>query len=78
MPEHIYNQMVNAGVPIAHWQSDLYVPVNPTTTSILSLIPETKKIATTFRHNINGRLWYDIPFAYLPFWEMTGGTKHNP
>ncbi len=68
----IYEQMKQAGVQIDHHESDLYVPVNEITRPIL----ETYKYrcnVTTFICNIDKKLWYDIPFAYTPFWERKAG-----
>ena len=66
----IYQKMVAAGVEIEHHQSDLWVPKNEVSTKIL-----VEKGFTTdelksmhFRCSITGDIWYDIPFAYDPFW----------
>jgi hypothetical protein len=64
----IYQQMIEAEVPVSGYQSDLYVPVNDTTTEILSHY-EFRTNVTTFRNNIDGKMWYDIPFASDPYWE---------
>ena len=62
--ESVYDRMVMAGVEIDNHESDLYVPVNATTTKLLSFLPQTLKITTTFRNNIDGEMWYEIPFAF--------------
>ena len=48
---------------IDHWCSDLYLKVTPTS-RILVKNYEHKSHVTTFKDNIDGALWYDIPFAY--------------
>ena len=63
----IYADMQRAGVPIEHHESDLYVPVTTETRAIVH--------AYAFRTNVHvfcssdGTLWYDIPFAFNPYWE---------
>lgn len=63
MSEHIYYQMEKAGVQIDHYQNDLHVPVNETTTAI---IEASEFHASKFRCNISKDMWYEIPFAYIP------------
>jgi hypothetical protein len=48
---------------IDHHESDLYVPVTLATTNIVDMY-QYKNNVTTFRCQITGRLYYDIPFAY--------------
>lgn len=72
-PPTLYARMVAAGVPIESHESDLYVPINLETTDILRQhYGETTwrhhSQAVSFRSPLDGKLWYDIPFAYLPFW----------
>ena len=61
----IYSEMMVAGVEIDHHCTDLYVPVNEVTTSIIDRY-EFKCNVTKFRSAIDGTPWYDIPFAYTP------------
>lgn len=68
----IYEQMKNAGIETASWQSDLYVPVNKTTQRILKKY-KYKNQVTTFREQGTNRLMFDIPFAYAPYWEKRNG-----
>ena len=62
----IYEQMRKAGVATFSHESDLYVKATDGSTRILNEYEHHKKAATTFVHN--GATWYDIPFAYDPFW----------
>lgn len=67
----IYEEMKKAGVKISNHCSDLYVPVNKTSTEILNR-PEfeiNKRNSTRFISNINGTPHYDIPFEFSPYWE---------
>jgi hypothetical protein len=63
--------MVEAGVKFDHHQSDLWVPKNETTTNILLGKGFTNEEVRSleFRCNITNSVWYDIPFAYDPFWD---------
>jgi len=63
----IYEQMKAAGVAIDNHATDLYVPVNNTTTAILKGYKYRSNVVT-FVSQIDGALWYDIPFAYDPEW----------
>jgi hypothetical protein len=63
----IYDQMKAAGVQISNHESDLYVPVNPISTAIVNAY-EFKSNVTIFTSNSDKKPWYDIPFAYSPFW----------
>ncbi len=78
----MYESMKQAGVKIEHHESDMYVPVNKTTTDILKGYRFRKSVKVFYS---GGKPWYDIPFAYVPFWEKqkkaaTQGTviKGNP
>lgn len=48
---------------IDHWCSDLYLKATPISRKIVKDY-KYKRFVTTFRSNIDGSLWYEIPFAY--------------
>ena len=48
--------------------SDLYLKVTPASKKLLENF-EGGRYVQTFRDQIDGELWFDIPFAYIPFWE---------
>jgi len=58
-PEHIDHHS---------YGSDLYLKVTPTSKK-LSASFEGGRYVQIFRDQIDGELWFDIPFAYIPFWE---------
>ena len=58
--------MFNAGVPIKNHASDLYVPCNQVTKSIVEKYGKDLYI-TTFTNQVEGGQWYDIAFSYDPF-----------
>lgn len=74
----IYTELLAAGVPMDHHESDLYALVNYESRAIIDkYFYESKgkrshkrwKAITTFVSQIDGQTWYDIPFSYDPFWE---------
>ena len=66
----IYQRLLDAGCEISNHCSDLYTPVNATSCKI---VEEYRKLSrncvTIFNSQEDGSLWYDIPFAYMPYWE---------
>jgi hypothetical protein len=73
LQEHpsVYQQLVTAGCEIANHESDLYVVATKAAATILA--------GYEFRENVrqfkgtDGRLWFDVPFAYEPFWVTNAG-----
>lgn len=64
--QSLFEEIKLQQIEYAYHASDLYIPVNQITIEILKHHP-----GINFREFINndGNLWYDIPFAYDPFWE---------
>lgn len=65
--ESLYAECVRLGVPVRNHYSDLYIPVNELTREILSRHPECRH--SGFTNQVEGGLWYDCPFQFLPYWE---------
>ena len=63
----IYAAIIAAGIPIDHHYSDLYVLATPEARAIIKASGWYG--VTSFISQIDGRRWYDVPFAYAPFWE---------
>ena len=63
----IYETLTAAGIECGNWQSDLYFPATPQTREILNQYP--KQVRSTFKSNIDGRMMYECPFAFDPFWD---------
>lgn len=57
---------------IDHWNSDLYLRKTPETEAIIDGY-EFKGQVTTFVDEIDGDVWYEIPFAYDPAWSGDRG-----
>lgn len=64
----IYQEIKKTGVEIDSHASDLYVPVTPKTQFIVNNY-RFKNNVQTF-HDDNNQQWFDIPFAYDPFWQV--------
>lgn len=66
----LFQALQEAGIKIEHHESDLYFPVSEKSTEILNQFPLQEKNKTFF-FNVNDdcKKWYDIPFAYDPYWE---------
>jgi hypothetical protein len=74
--DDIYHELQAAGVPLDSHESDLYAKVTPASRAIVNRWRHARTV-TIFTSQIDGARWFDIPFAYLPFWERVqryGGT----
>ncbi len=72
----LYTDLVAAGIQTANHESDLYFPVTVESTAILARHPLQKGNATRFINQAPpnvGQRWYDVPFAYTPWWEIRNG-----
>lgn len=71
-PGELYNTMLNATTPAErdHHVSDLYIKVTPATMRIIDRYEFSSQVSS-FRDQTDPlrALWYDIPFAYLPYWQ---------
>jgi hypothetical protein len=65
----LYEELTAAGIKTSNHESDLYFPITKESTLILAKYPTEKSNATTFTNQVEGGRWYDVPFAYLPWWE---------
>ena len=67
----LYDDLIDAGVAVDSHESDLYCQANEHARAILARYPMAKAIARTFINQAPpnvGQPWFDIPFAYAPFW----------
>jgi hypothetical protein len=69
---NIYAECVELGIPTNSHYSDLYIPANQQTAALLKKHNITT--AKIFTNQVEGGLWYDIPFAYSPWWEKRRGA----
>lgn len=64
----IYERLLRAGVELDHHESDLYAKKTPESDRIVQSY-RYKSNVTVFRSTFDGSPWYDIPFAYTPWWD---------
>lgn len=71
----VYSEVLAAGGYIANHESDLYIEVTDQNKEILSRYPLQRANARTFRNEVTGKLCYDVPFSYDPFWERKAVSR---
>lgn len=65
----LYDEILATGGYIANHESDLYFEVNEVNSRILAKYALQWANASQFRNQVTGKLCYDVPFAYTPWWE---------
>ncbi len=74
--QSLYDAITQAGICIDHHESDLYFPVTDKSTAILERFPTEKQNSKVFADQRGGGApWFDVPFAYTPFWLDKQGVK---
>lgn len=63
----IYQQLKDAGVQLDNHESDLYALVTPESEKIVAEYPHKSNVRK-FKGS-DGKMWFDIPFAYEPYWD---------
>ena len=53
---------------IDHHASDLYLKRTPASAALVGRL-DNKILLSVFRSQIDGCIWYDLPFCFTPFWE---------
>ena len=66
-PASVYAACLAAGIPMHSHYSDLYIPATEETRAILKACDCIT--FRPFRNQVEGGTWYDVPYAYLPYWE---------
>jgi hypothetical protein len=69
MTTNLFDEIKAAGIPFTNHESDLYVPKTPEVDAILDKYLFSKRNSTTFVNQVEGGIWYDVPFAYTPWWQ---------
>ena len=66
----IYEKAIEMLSPndIDHHESDLYLRKTLKSEKLINEY-EFINLVSVFRDNIDNELWYEIPFAYTPYWE---------
>ena len=67
----LYEAVIARNIKHSNHESDLYLPVNPETTKLVKHYYGDPPSACVdrFRNQVEGGVWYDVAFAYLPWWE---------
>lgn len=73
-PTEFYREVLELGVQVESHYGDLYIPVTPETTDLVARYGSAPSVAV-FKSQIEGNDWYDIPFAYVPWWEACASRK---
>lgn len=63
----IYTDAKELNIPIDHHESDLYIKQTNDSEKLFCKYRNKYKFGL-FISQIDHQLWYDIPFAYEPFW----------
>jgi hypothetical protein len=67
----IWDEVKRLGIQFDSHETDLYIPVNEQTKELVHRWKFSGN-ARTFVSQIDHKLWYDLPFAYVPAWESKG------
>ena len=63
-----YEKALKAGLEIDNHESDLYLK-DCEQARIIVAEHEFASNVTRFRSQIDGGIWFDVPFAYDPWWQ---------
>lgn len=68
--ESVYQKLIKVMKTneVSHHESDLYVKVTDVSSNIINEY-KFKRNVSTFISQLTGSPWYEIPFAYDPFYE---------
>jgi hypothetical protein len=78
-PVTLYERLKAAGVPLDSHCSDLYAKITPAATAIIVEWQRANKTnVSIFRSLLDNDVWYDIPFAYDPYWTKASWEHDFP
>lgn len=68
-PAELYEEIVKVTTPEqrGNWCSDLQCRVTRDTERVIDRY-QYRHLVTSFHSRIDGTLWYEIPFAFTPWW----------
>lgn len=69
----LYAECKARGIPIGNHESDLYIPKTDETELLVMCTGSHWPRELEFDNQVEGGRWYDIPFAFTPFWERING-----
>jgi len=65
----VYSEVKATGGYVENHEADLYIEVNDINRKILSRHPLEMRNATKFKNEVTGKLCWDVPFGFDPYWE---------
>jgi hypothetical protein len=72
MTMSLYEELKAAGIETDNHESDLYFPRTKDSEAILKRHPEQNGVVQTFTNQKPphlGEIWFDVPFAFQPWWD---------
>lgn len=73
LPRSLYAAVLACGIPHASHATDLYLPNTAEVRALLDFWPLNKSNARPFVNQVEGGVWLDVPFAYIPAWIAKAG-----
>jgi hypothetical protein len=70
----LYDQVVASGLEHDSHESDLYLRASDASRQLLACYKHRSNVQT-FCDAVTGDLWYDVPFAYAPYWRQRYGQS---
>jgi hypothetical protein len=67
MENTLYKEAKRLNIPLDHHESDLYLKLTPESLNLIKMF-DKYKTARRFTSQLDKTQWFDIPFAYDPFW----------
>lgn len=67
----LFDKIKELGIQYDNHESDLYIPLTEETVKLVNEYG-LGGICARFKSNIDGKMWFDLPFQYAPFWEKRG------
>lgn len=65
----LFDLVLSTHTPFHSHASDLYIPATNQTRAMLKEFPQCDANKITFTNQVEGGLWFDIPFAFVPWWD---------
>lgn len=65
----LYQDLKAAGCELDNHESDLYVLADDTALKVLDVHRVRRGM---FRSSVDGAYWYEVPFAFDPWWDARG------
>lgn len=69
----VYDLCIEFGFEIDHHESDLYIKDCQAARTLLN---QRGQQYTCFTSQIDGHVWLDVPFAYMPFWTNAAAMRN--